>query len=656
MTTHKNQDHKSATHTPHTKPSRTAAFFTMVHGKLKPVYEVCDPVLKVCYSPFTLHWEKKYKGRYPDHAHKLLVLDMFLLAVIAALITGGIFSEQVLPSGLATPVVQLDLEAPSTVTSGVPVDLTFRYDNISTIAVGCVQLTVHLPPDTIVTGPVPALESSGKECFVDGSKGDLEATEARHDMLVFPQSDLASGDDDAVTVRATMYGGTGDRKTVWAELSYWEESKTEATRVSLRREWEISGATFTFDVEAPEDVTRGQTHAVHVRYANRGADVLAGAIVRVEPPADFSIVGYSPAPTGRTEWRLGDLAPGETGTVSLYGYYRSLPASQTSAPTFVVRGFAAVAGEETLVQLYRENTDPRASELSFALEMTEPNGRQVLLPGETVLATVRYRNDGDRTLRDLAVQVEPGAPYVTEASGPFVWDKKSDPALSELLPGAEGVLTTRLVLPSHITKEMLGVEPFPELYVSANASYRVDGDITPVRVDTQVIHLPISGHLELDGVAAYYTSEGDQIGTGPLPPKLGATTKYRVILSPSVTTSDVRGLTVEARLPENVEWTGRTSVSLGGAIDFLPSTRTVRWRSDLLPAWTGKGLPPAIATFEVAVTPTTTDVGKPMIMAEGITAHGTDGVTGLALHAELADITTEIKGDPRISGNGSVAP
>jgi hypothetical protein len=125
---------------------------------------------------------------------------------------------------------------------------------------------------------------------------------------------------------------------------------------------------------------------------------------------------------------------------------------------------------------------------------------------------------------------------------------------------------------------------------------------------------------------------------------VGATTKLRVLLSPAVTTSEARALTVTGRLPEGVEWTGRTSVSMGGALDYLPSTRTVRWQIETLPAWTGDGGVPAIASFEVAVTPEKDAAGAPVVVLSDVAAHATDAVTGLALHAAITEVATEVVG------------
>lgn len=637
--------------------SKDSVFLANLGGIMRPIRAVCDPALKVCYTPFTLHWEEKYKKRFPKHAGKLVVLDIFLLSIIAGLITFGVFSEQVLPTGPSTPFVRLDLDAPTDITSGEVEEYRFSYTNDSLVRVGCVQLTVHLPPDTTVAGPLPTLENAGTTCVLDESDGDLEAPETRHDMLMYKQSDLEAGATEETVVRATTYGASGTQKVMWAELSYWEEGRTEPTRVSLRRDWQIKGSAFTFDIDAQTGITRGQTHAVSFAYINDGQSVLRNAVVRIDVPADFTVTSSTPASSAIGEWRLGDLEAQGHGIITLYGYFRALPSGKGATPTFTARGFSTIAGEETLVEMTRKNADPRASDLSFALEIVEPAERVALLAGEKVKVVVRYRNTGDRTLRDLVLKLEPGAPYVDEASsGPFIWDSKSDPALVSVAPGAEGELTSTITIPENITREQLGIDAFPELYVSAKASYRLPDELTPVRIDTPVTHLPISGHLALDGVAAYYTQDGDQIGTGPIPPKVGATTKYRMILSPSVTTSAVNALEVTATLPLNVEWTGRTSVSLGGAIDFLPSTRTVRWRTEQLPAWTGTSLAQAIASFEVALTPTKEDAGRVVTLLKNVAAVGADSVTGLGLHAVLGDITTEIKGVGRGSNPGKVTP
>ena len=202
---------------------------------------------------------------------------------------------------------------------------------------------------------------------------------------------------------------------------------------------------------------------------------------------------------------------------------------------------------------------------------------------------------------------------------------------------------------------MLGADTFPSLRISAAAQYTIDEDPTrPIRVDTQVSDLAIATKLGLEGAALYFTKDGDQLGVGPLPPKAGQTTKYRVFLTITTTTGEVDNAQLEAYLPSNVEWTGRASVTAGEALDHFPSTGRVRWTIGRLPA-NADGTGTRIgASFEVAVTPGESDIGSVPTLLKSIKVFGSDVTTGLKLNATAENISTDLPYDRRALGKGTV--
>ena len=193
------------------------------------------------------------------------------------------------------------------------------------------------------------------------------------------------------------------------------------------------------------------------------------------------------------------------------------------------------------------------------------------------------------------------------------------------------------------------------LHLSTTATYTLPDEPTnPLTVDTAPVDLPIATFTSIQAAGLYYTKDGDQIGVGPLPPKVGETTKYRVFFDVANSSGEADGVTVEATLPSNVAWTGKYSVNAGQAIDWLPSTRTVRWEIGTLAPYTNSEGEHLGASFEVALTPHTEDAGAAPTLVTGITLSGKDATTGLTLHAEAESITTDLPFDKRAIGKGAV--
>jgi hypothetical protein len=170
---------------------------------------------------------------------------------------------------------------------------------------------------------------------------------------------------------------------------------------------------------------------------------------------------------------------------------------------------------------------------------------------------------------------------------------------------------------------------------------------------TALTTIPISSLLEVKAAAFYYTKDGEQLGVGPLPPKVGERTKYRVVAYITNTTNDVEDAWFEAYLPPNVEWTGRYSVTAGESMDYFPSTGRVRWKVGTINAHTDVSARIG-ASFEVALTPTEADAGASPLLVGKIVVTGVDSGTGAKIEAISRDITTALEFDTLAAGKGVV--
>lgn len=162
----------------------------------------------------------------------------------------------------------------------------------------------------------------------------------------------------------------------------------------------------------------------------------------------------------------------------------------------------------------------------------------------------------------------------------------------------------------------------------------------------------ILNELRLSAICRYTLAEGDQLGVGPLPPKIGETTKYWILLSPSTNYFDVNDVTVTADLAQNVTFTGRTSAVSESGIEYDEVKRQISWKISKLSNKPNELMPPGSA-FEIAFTPTEDQAGHAAELITGIKISGIDSPTKTAVKSINADLTTHIIED--ISG-GIVQP
>lgn len=129
---------------------------------------------------------------------------------------------------------------------------------------------------------------------------------------------------------------------------------------------------------------------------------------------------------------------------------------------------------------------------------------------------------------------------------------------------------------------------------------------------------PISTPFTVHAAGRYYAASGDQIGVGPLPPRVGETTKLWIGLRLGPTTADLSNVRVRVQLAPGVSVTGRDALPDGGS--FSQSDTELIWNLGFLPADSDG----ASASFEIQITPTEAQKGSVPVLITAVNAEGVD--------------------------------
>jgi hypothetical protein len=608
------------------------------HHAHKQAVRVSDPIHKICYEPLKGHWERKYRSKYPKHANTLLVLDVVLVVIIAALVVAGGFSPYFLPD--ETPdVLAVDVTMPETVTSGVPASFDISYENLSKQALPCAVLTVHPTADLVDAGVQLAGGVAGEEA--DPSCG---GTAVPPTAIGIPLPALAAGSLRHATLTGVPYAPAGSIIQVPATISYWETGSTQPTVVPFHVRIPVAAAASGVEVSVPERILRGSPVALTVSYHNDGSLVMPDAAVRFAPPTDFVTTGASPRATAPGVWSIGDLPAGARGTIVIHGYLRSVRERATSASFGAELAVNAGTQAPAVAAATRVNADSLSSGLTLTQEIDGADAARFLRPGDTVTVRLTARNEGETTFTDGELRFFHTEGLLAADEGRVTaWTADTLPALAKIAPGdtvvAETSVTVRSVTPSLV--DALGGDTVATL--SSALSARADAET--VLIDTPPTDVPIATALRLQAAGIYFTKDGDQLGRGPLPPTVGEETRYRIVVQIDNLQHPVKDATFEAFLAEGVEWTGRFSITHGEAVDHFPSTRRVTWKMPEIGAFTEESGGSPGASFEVSLTPTEDMAETIPVLLTGLTVTGTDAVTGARVAARMGDITTRLPFD-----------
>lgn len=151
------------------------------------------------------------------------------------------------------------------------------------------------------------------------------------------------------------------------------------------------------------------------------------------------------------------------------------------------------------------------------------------------------------------------------------------------------------------------------------------------------------------GAAAYYNSpQGDQLGSGPLPPVVGLPTNFWIFFK-AEPSGDFNSFIMSAKLPKNVSFTDNYSL-LAGNLSYNKDTRQVIWQVDSLTASDNDYR----AGFELELVPDSGQINKNALLVSDIKFQAQDTFSGLKDSGGLNSLDTGLAEDPINQGNGKV--
>ncbi len=263
----------------------------------------------------------------------------------------------------------------------------------------------------------------------------------------------------------------------------------------------------------------------------------------------------------------------------------------------------------------------------------------VLREGSSADVSIDVENTLDTSVYDMAIEVIPGGNILTEDSiasnngfydsntGTVRWEVSNNESFAEVNPGAQRSLD-------------FTVEPGPvretasfDLVVNVYARRVAEASAQETLIGTDQIEAKYASRIQLGSQA------GRNIGrfedSGPIPPVVGELTTYTLTLVAEAGVNDIDDAVVETGLPIYVEWLEEYEVD--GEITFNPVAKDLEWAIGDIAAGERRQF-----TFQVALRPSRSQIGRTLQLIEPQQLRATDGFTGTTLQDTADAVTTEL--------------
>ncbi|MFA6547767.1 MAG: hypothetical protein WCT11_02335 [Candidatus Magasanikbacteria bacterium] len=552
-------------------------------------------MFKAIYNLFNRHYHLRYHGVY-NHAKKLFVFDLFLLATAIITLGAGLFFFFWNP-GLTD---QIDLKislGSNRIKSGELVKVTIDYKNRSKYYLREPVLALHLP-----IGFVVDRELTPVNIFKTDSTFELP--------------ELRPGASGQAEVYGRLWVSPKQEEKISALLSYLPEK-------SNNREQKIG----LFLVNLSDSILRASLELSTTSFANTRVPFVYKLINTSDSKLEGLNFNFNFPGTiiGLKNSDLQNITLEKNSEKLITGEI-VIPNKSGEYSLNVIVG-ASINNQSINILNNQSTVKTFSPEISISAKLKDnPTFAQ---PNQTLNAIISWQNNGQYELQNSYVRIAftPGVVDIktTAKENGFKIDgndlivgannllisAKERTALSNGKPQANDQFDFKIyLLPTFnvgtTENAVLEIKPsfVSELKNISGQQFTSTGESAKIILATE---------LSLKAESRYYTDEGDQLGRGPLPPQVGETTKYWIFIRANNTTNPVRDAMFSATLPNGVNFTGKQSVSIGPALTFDETNRTVSWNYRELPANSQTGL-----YFEVAVTPTPEQMGKTINLVNSI--------------------------------------
>ena len=533
------------------------------------------------------HYHQHYRSKFAERAHWVFLFDSALVAVILSLLGLGLYF-----AFFYHPLrddFRISLTAEKPLVAGEDDALIVHVTNTGKRRLDGAVLAVYLPKEFHVESFPDGYAPERQEIDIGTMPAKASADFRFRGFPVGPAATIRA----YAQMTATASDGEHDEKVVETDLS-WKQNLVE-TSLSL-----------------PDSVVGGQPIHLSISVKNGSRKRFETVLIQPTWPANFRLTTSSP-PTRDGAVSVGPLGPGETvtadfgGRVAVGGFDYDVP---------VDIWWITPEGEKLLLSQTSQAGTAYAAGLKFSATIS--NHDPFLVPGADVPVTIDYQNAGTAALKDLKFSL-PLDPGVTDAAN----SKAVFDPIAELKPGETGSVTGTIRLKKAFSKYVTNAK----LTLTPVARFSAEGPgLSGVTVAAETVETKIEGQTTMLADARYFTAEGEQIGRGPLPPKIGKQTRYWASTIVSVGTSDVTGAVVRIPLPADVVWTGKAAVSDGDQPTLEGGVLV--WRVGDISAHAGATSSAPSASFELGVTPASSALPN---LTQMSTLTATDSWTGQTL-------------------------
>lgn len=618
-------------------------------------------------------WQSDYsRPNRPDKPilPKFLGFILFILILIFGAILAGLITFNHGPSDQNNKTISIQIIGPDEATTTEETSYWLKIKNNEPQNLKNLELILNFPDGF-------NLISSQPDCSQKLTRG-----------CIWLVDELKEGTEEQIELKGYFLSQAEEEKEFSGQLNF-QLSNLSATYQKEFFQSIFLKSVLDLEVESPSELTIGQESNLKVKIRNLSQKNLGQVKTTIIYPQEFIISKVEPdlksqdLPDGKI-FLIEDFRENQTQEINFRGYFLT---SQDLLTNFKFQtGLINQEDGQFFLQTEKIQTiSLREPSLILGIKLNNSAQDSNLAWGDFLNISLNYENAGPEEIRDLKLKFRlKGCQYLdisrlkdlawqwqssesflqsnnwqTEIGQDlseeyFIWQDFQIPILTLIGPNEEGSLDFRFKIKS--LKEALR-ENFTQAEISGEliAEGHIGSSSGVFQLESSLVKLRIKTDLSFKVAARYYDDESVAIGRGPLPPVVNQETSYWIFWSLFNTTNPLKDILVETQLPTGVNFSGKIKTSVG-RLDFNQDEKKVTWLVDQLSTYQGGPYSLIEAGFEVTINPDRDQVGQILSLTKTSFLEAFDDFTKDLIFQELEPVDTNLAGDPRGAGKGSVQP
>jgi len=525
--------------------------------------------------------------------------------------------------------VNLNISGPERISSGENVIYLVKYKNNTKVSLDAAQLTFYWPDNSLP------------------DKGNLVESASL--------GSIAPGEEREIEFRGKVMGQKNSREEIKASLSYQPAKVNSRLENMVVFQTEIIFVPLILNFDLPERTIGGQQITVALNYLNDSDSSFDNLIIKIEYPEGFKVSSSFPQPQENI-WQIGTLESKQEGKILVTGIIDG-----QRGDSKVFRAYLGVLRDKDFVAYADAVKSSQISLPILLLEQTVNNSKDYLAnAGDSLEFKIKYQNNSSLAIPAVKITAKldsSALDFTTlnlQEKGNFnsndsliTWDQTNNSDLEMLNPGKSGEVIFMVKV-----KDNLPIKNFNDKNFTITSIARSDSASLPLALinqqvsDTVEMTTKINSKLTID--AKGYFQDSLLPNSGPLPPTVGKTTTYTIYWQITNSSNDVDNVEVSAALPSYVEWVNQFKpTSSNFKYDTL--NRKITWEIGKLPSGTGILTPVKYVAFQIAFTPSVTQINQVVEVMKQSIISGKDSFTGADLKTIDAGLSTDLQDDPTMS-------